>query len=173
MKKIAQYSAIGLASALLLGGIALADTGTIGNTGPNSDNNIASNNNQNTNQENNNHVGVDNNSDQTCQSGSANTSSNTNAGGAQSGEANCENTTSTIINIANGGEITPGKGAGSAEAAQAAAVVPAAATVTSASSLPQTGTSSDWLASAAIGSLAVVALKVAFEAMQKNFSLTV
>lgn len=172
MKKIAKYSVVGLASALLLGGIALADTGTVGNTGPNSSNGVTSNNSQNTNQENNNHTSVDNNSDQTCQSGSANTSGNTNAGSATSGGANCENTTSTIINIANGGDVTPGKGAGSAEAAQAAAVPAAAVTVTSASTLPQTGIGSNWILSAAIGSLAVVALKLSLEAMQKNASLS-
>ncbi len=173
MQKVVKLSLIGLVSAMFLGGIALADTGAIGNTGPDSSNNITNNNNQNTNQENNNHVGVDNNSDQTCQSGSANTSSNTNAGGAQSGEANCENTTNTIINIANGSgavvpaeEITPGKGAGSAPVAENVSAQ------TAPTSLPRTGLGSNWIFSAVIGSLAVVALKVSLDTMQKNASLS-
>lgn len=167
MKKTAQYLAIGLASVVLLGGIALADTGSVGTTGPDSNNNITNNNNQNVDQENNNNVGVDNNSDQTCQSGSANTDSNTNAGGAQSGDATCENTTSTIVNIANGeGSFTPGKGAGPVQPAETATL--ASASVTAATSLPETGVASNWLASATIGSLAVVALKMSLEAMKRN-----
>lgn len=171
MKKAAQYGALGLVSSLLLSSIALASTGTISDTGPNSDNNITQNNNQNSNQENNNNVEVDNNSNQNCESGNANTSGNTSAGGAQSGNATCENTTSTIINIANGGEIvTPGKGAGPVEAVEAAAVT--TASVSAPTSLPRAGVNGNWLALSTIGSLAVVALKLSLEVMVKNTEIS-
>lgn len=167
MNKIAKMAAVGLVSTMLLSGVALASSGSVDTTGPGSDNGITNNNNQNTNQENNNHVGVDNGSDQNCQSGSAGVEGNTGAGGAQSGEASCDNTTSTIIKISNGGALTPGKGGGAPEE-NILATTPVASISAVPTTLPATGSETDWIIPAALGSLALVAMKVSSDVVREK-----
>lgn len=87
---------------LLLGSnVALASSGSISTTGPNSANSISENTNVTSTVTNVNNVTVNNTNNQTAKTGNATVSHNTTAGSAVSGAASNSNTTSTTINVNN------------------------------------------------------------------------
>lgn len=78
-----------------------SDTGTITNTGPNSDNSVVSVNKLSVNVTNNNNISLTSNNTQSAYSGSANVSGNTNGGSATTGNASNSSTSTVSLTVSN------------------------------------------------------------------------
>ena len=112
MGKVSQIITGSLVSVLVLGGSVSALDASITDTGPNSDNSIVGSSGDRCTVSNNNDVNVDNSTDQTAESGDAETSSNTEGGNATSGSASNSNTVDVGVVIDNGSACSPEEAAG-------------------------------------------------------------
>ncbi len=101
MKKLLRIVAVSVLGVSLSAGLASAATGTIGTTGPSSNNQIAFTGTTTAAVTNANTAGVTNTNGQTAGSGAANVSGNTTGGSASSGAANNSNSSSTSVSANN------------------------------------------------------------------------
>ena len=103
MKIAKKMSAAALSLGLVLGlsGMAGALSGSIGTTGPSSNNQVTENTVDTTVVTNSNNLGVSNSNGQGASSGTANVSGNTNGGSATSGSASNSNSSSVTLNVTN------------------------------------------------------------------------
>ena len=112
IRKLASTLALSGVLSLAGAGIAMADSVSLNDTGPDSSNTATITNNSTQAVANTNNVTVTNTSKQTATTGSATVSENTNGGDATSGNASNDNTVSTTVNIDNSGTGGLGGGTG-------------------------------------------------------------
>src|SRR5438105_4132818 len=105
MKKLLRAVAVALLGVSLSAGMASANSGTVSNTGPNSQNHVTFNGSNSTTVTSHNNGGVLNLNGQFAGSGNAQTNNNTNAGGATSGSVSNANSTSSSVSQNNSGAM--------------------------------------------------------------------
>lgn len=101
MKKLSRIIAIAVLALSIGSGVASAATGTIGNTGPNSNNQVTVNGNQHHHLSNTNYVHVKGSNMQTAYTGDVSVSHNTTGGSAMTGYADNSNSTGASLSISN------------------------------------------------------------------------
>lgn len=101
MKKLLRLAAIAVTGLGLTTGVAAASTGSIGNTGPRSDNTVTERRDRDVDVDNNNDVRVDNRNDQNARTGNARVSGNATGGGARSGAADNDYLSDTAVEVDN------------------------------------------------------------------------
>ena len=101
MKKLLKILAAAAVSASLTTGLAVAQTGSISNTGPDSENEIEFSLDNSANIDNNNDVSASNRNDQDADSGEAEVEGNTTGGNATSGDASNTNSMTSTVNVSN------------------------------------------------------------------------
>lgn len=105
MKKI--LASLLLSSFLLIPATALAETSSITDTGPGSENSVTTTENTTCTTDNTNDVDIDNSNDQSAGSGDASSEDNTTSGDSQSGDATNDNDTNVDVDISNDEACNP------------------------------------------------------------------
>lgn len=101
MKKLLRIVAVAVMGLSLTTGVAAANSGSVGTTGPNSNNQVEFNDRRDRTVENNNRVGVTNSNPQDAVSGDATAVNNTTAGGAMTGVARNDSLTRATVRLNN------------------------------------------------------------------------